>query len=73
MHIACAVCNTRRMSDNLKTAAEVAQEAGVSIATVSREVARGNLKAEWEHPGPNGLRLFTPAEVERWIASRAVA
>lgn len=54
----------------LKTAAEVAAEAGVSIATVSREVSRGNLTPAYEHPGPNGLRLFTPAEVDRWITWR---
>lgn len=54
----------------LITSAKAAEQAGVSIATVSREVARGNLKVEWEHPGPNGMRLFKASEVQRWIKAR---
>jgi DNA-binding transcriptional MerR regulator len=58
---------------NLKTAAEVARDAGVSIATVSREVARGNLKPAWQGAGPSGLRLFHPRDVDKWIKTRSKA
>ena len=70
MHV--AMCNDLTMTD-LRTAAEVARDAGVSIATISREVARGNLKAHWQGAGPNGLRLFHPRDVDRWIKARTKA
>ncbi len=58
------------MVSELITSAKAAELAGVSIATVSREVARGNLKVHWEHPGPSGMRLFKASEIERWITAR---
>lgn len=67
-----ALRNDPYMHD-LLTSANVAQQAGVSIATVSREVSRGNLTPTYEHPGPNGMRLFAPDEVDRWIKARIKA
>ena len=60
------------MSEYL-TSSEVARQAGVSIPTVTRATQRGEIKPEYVAPGPNGVRLFTPEEVERWIAARSAA
>ena len=59
--------------NEMMTSAQVARHAGVSIPTVTRATQRGDLKPAYVAPGPNGLRLFAPDEVERWVAARQAA
>lgn len=53
----------------LLTAHQAAEMAGVSVATISREVTRGNLKPHPDSPG--SLRVFRETDVARWIRKRA--
>jgi len=47
----------------LLTTAEVAEEFGVSVATVNRWVAAGKLKATYKLKGIRGARLFTRRDI----------
>jgi DNA-binding transcriptional MerR regulator len=55
------------MPNDLLSSADVADLAGVSVATISREVTRGNLKPHIDKPG---YRLFHPRDVRKWLKTR---
>lgn len=61
------------MPNDLYTAQEVADQAGVSIATISRAATSGDLKTHWQAPGPNGMRLFHARDVRKWLKTRKAA
>ena len=54
---------------DLLSTAQVAAITGLSLATINRKVAAGELRVELQAPGPRGARLYHPAEVERFAAS----
>lgn len=58
------------MPNDLLTSADVAALAGVHVATVSREVTRGNLKPHIDKPG---FRLFRERDVRKWLKTRKAA
>lgn len=63
------MCNARTMSKQPTWigTTEAARRAGVSVATVTREVARGNLSPIFKS---RGMFLFDPDEVQQWADSR---
>ena len=49
---------------------QVAKAAHVTVPTVTRWVADGNLKPAHKGEGLRGAYVFDKAEVERWLAER---
>lgn len=58
---------------DLLTTADVAERLGVSVYHVSRLVRDGKLTPAHQLPGATGARLFTEAEVDRFLAARKAA
>lgn len=50
------------------TTSQVADRLGVSSETIRRAVTAGQIRPVFKLPGPRGIYLFSPAEVERYIA-----
>lgn len=55
----------------LVTSREIAERAGVTVHTVSKWVRAGKLAAAYQLDGRTGVRLFDPAEVDRFLSERA--
>ena len=53
------------MPDQLLTTRDVADRLGVSPATVTRMVARGDLTPVFKLAGPRGAFLFRPADIDQ--------
>ena len=58
---------------DLLTTADVAERTGITVHHVSRLVREGKLTPAHQLPGATGARLFTEAEVARFLAERAEA
>lgn len=58
---------------DLLTTADVAERTGLTVYTISRLVREGKLTPAHQLPGATGARLFTEAEVARFLAERADA
>ena len=58
------------MQNDLIQTTEVASLLDVSVATVNRWAAEGQLKPRHELPGRTGARLFSRRDVERFAAKR---
>lgn len=61
------------MPNHLLTTSQVADALGLSVYTINQYVRDGKLRVEVQAPGPKGARLYHPAEVERFAASRTEA
>ena len=61
------------MQNDLIPTTEVAELLDVSVATVNRWAAEGQLKPRHEMPGRTGARLFSRRDIERFLAKRAKA
>lgn len=64
------VQHMEKVLTGLLTAAEVAELAGCEVATVARAAQSGKLATEYKAPGVTGLRLFSRASVDDWMATR---
>lgn len=60
------------MSHGLKliTTRQVAERIGIDVSTVARWVRDGKITPAFEADGLTGVRLFDPADVDAFIASR---
>jgi excisionase family DNA binding protein len=59
------------VQNDLISTTEVAEILGVSVATVNRWAAEGQLKPRHEMPGRTGARLFSRRDVARFEAKRS--
>jgi excisionase family DNA binding protein len=60
------MCNGFGMAiPDLLSSAQACERLGIDRSTLSRRVARGEIKAALKLPGETGAYLFDPAEVER--------
>lgn len=58
---------------NLLGASEACERIGIDRSTLTRWIQAGRITAAQKLPGPKGVYLFEPAEVERAAAEYAAA
>ena len=62
-----------RRTTRMLTPQQVTQRLGIDKSTLSRWVAAGKITPAYTAEGPNGVRLYDEADVERIAAERAAS
>lgn len=66
----CTYSSPMQPTDELLSAQQVADLAGVAVSTVTYWARTGVLDVAFKHAGKTGPRYFTRADVERLLAER---